>query len=129
MEWTKFIVWPRKEEVEMYLPEMFGMKYSNVIGIIDCSEFELQAPSSFSIQAMTYSDYKSRNTMKALFCFTPDGYFSFVSQLYPGSKSDNDSTIQRGILDRCQPGVALTADKGFSIPQTEQSFSEEGLIL
>ena len=81
-EWTKFIVWPRKEEVKMYLPEVFRMKYPNVIGIIDCSEFELQAPSSSSVQAMTYSDYKSRNTMKALFCITPDGYFFFVSQLY-----------------------------------------------
>ena len=103
----------------MYLPEMFGMKYSNVIGIIDCSEFELQAPSSFSVQAMTYSDYKSRNTMKALFCIMPDACFSFVSQLYPGSKSDNDITIQSGILDRCQPGVALMADKDFAILQTE----------
>ena len=118
-EWTKFIVWPRKEEVKMYLPEVFRMKYPNVIGIIDCSEFELQAPLSFSIQAMTYSDHKSRNTMKALFCIIPDGNFSFVSQLYPGSKSDNDITIQSGILDRFQPGVALIADKGFTILQTE----------
>ena len=84
-EWTKFIVWPCKEEIKMYQPEVFRMKYPNVIGMIDCSEFELQAPLSFSIQAMTYSDYKSCNTTNALFCIMPDGIFSFVSQLYPGS--------------------------------------------
>ena len=45
---------------------------------------------------MTYSEYKARNTTKALTSITPDGYFSHVSKLYPGSKSDNDITKESG---------------------------------
>lgn len=118
-EWSPYIVWPRKSQVKENLPEVFRHSYPDVMGIIDCSEFELQAPSSFSVQAMTYSEYKSRNTVKALFCITPDGYFSHISQLYPGSKSDNDITMVSGILDQCEPGVSLMADKGFTIPGNE----------
>ena len=68
---------------------------------------------------MTFSDYKSCNTMKALICITPDGYISFVSHLFTGSKSDNEITMDSGILDCCQQGNALMADKGFTIPETE----------
>ena len=105
--------------VRQNLPEAFKERYGDCIGIIDCSEFELQAPTSFSLQGMSYSDYKERNTVKALFGITPDGYFSHVSDLYPGSKNDNDFTLSCGLLDRCPPSVALMADKGFTVSETE----------
>ena len=66
---------------------------------------------------MAYSDYKLRNTFKAFFCITPDGYFSLVSDLYLGSKSDDDITMAWAILDRCQPGDALMGDKGFTVSE------------
>ena len=113
-----YIAWPDRDAVRKNLPQAFqNEKYKDVVGVIDCSEFEIQAPTSFSLKGMAYSDYKSRNTFKALFCITPDGMFSL--DLYPGSKSDNDLTMTCGILDGCQPGDALMADKGFTITDTE----------
>ena len=118
-ELEPYIVWPEADMVRQNLPEAFKERYGDCIGVIDCSEFELQAPTSFSLQGMSYSGYKERNTVKALFCITPDGYFSYVSDLYPGSKSDNDFTLSCGLLDGCPPSVALMADKGFPVSETE----------
>ena len=59
-------------------------KYSRVRVILDCAEFEMEAPSALSLNSMFYSDYKGRNTVKVLFGVTPDGYRSFISKAYPG---------------------------------------------
>ena len=41
---------------------------------------------------MTFSNYKNRNTFKALVGISPDGVITFVSPLYPGSISDKQLT-------------------------------------
>ena len=71
--------------VRQNLPEAFKERYGDYIGVIDWSQFELQAPTVFSLQSMSYSDYKGQNTVKALFCIIPDSFFSYDSDLYPGS--------------------------------------------
>ena len=60
---------------------------------------------------MTFSNYKNRNTFKALVGISPDGVITFVSPLYPGSISDMQ-------LTRCyllEPGDSVMADRGFDI--------------
>ena len=87
--------------------------------ILDCTEFALQAPSALCLNAMTYSDYKSRHAVNNLCCITPDDHFSFVSKAFSGSISDNAITMRSGMLDLCEPGDILLADKGFTISNTD----------
>ena len=77
----------------------------------------MEAPSAPSRNAMTYSDYKGRNTVKVLFAVTPDGYISFVSQAYGGSISDNAITPKSKSLDMLDD--ELMADKGFTLSNSE----------
>ena len=55
------IVWPNREQVLQYYPICFK-SFSNIIGIIDCTEGTLEKPSFAKAQRQTYSTYKSRNT-------------------------------------------------------------------
>ena len=76
---------------------------------------------------MTYSDYKSQHTIKVICSITPDSYISFVLRAYSGSFSDNAITLKWGILDMCEPGDCLLADKGFTVSNTE--LQPRGLTL
>lgn len=113
--------WPSRKLVRKNMPTAFkkSRKYCNVRGILDCAEFEMEAPSALSLNAMSYSEYKSRNTVKVLFAVTPDGYVSFVSKAYCGSISDNSLTYKSGILGMCDVGDKLMADKGFTLSNTQ----------
>lgn len=83
--------------------------------ILDCSEFEVERPSSLSLNAMLYSDYKGRPTVKVLFGVTPDGCITFVSRAFPGAISDNSIMQKSGVLDQLEKGDLIMADKGFTI--------------
>ena len=79
--------WPSRKDVQKNMLASFktSKRYCRVRVILDRAEFEMEAPSALSLIAMTYSDYKGRNTVKVLFGCTPDGYISFVSTAYPDS--------------------------------------------
>ena len=48
-EFGPYIVWPNRQEVRKNLPKAFkNNKYKIVVGIIDCSEFQIQ-PNSIAI--------------------------------------------------------------------------------
>lgn len=136
-KWIKLLVvafkplllWPSKRQVSRNMPEAFRCvsEYRNVRIILDCAEFEMESPSSLSVNSMTYSDYKGRNTVKVLFGVTPDGYISFVSRAYPGSISDNAITVKSGVLDKLSPGDHIMADKGFTLSKSE--LTPRGLTL
>lgn len=64
---------------------------------------------------MMYSDYKSHNTWKSLIGISPSGHVTFVSDLWVGSISDKQLTKKCGILDLCEEGYSIMADKGFLI--------------
>ena len=55
------------------------------------------------------------NTHKALVGISPSGAVTFVSKLFPGSKSDKELTLRSGILDLLEVGDSVMADKGFDI--------------
>ena len=112
--------WPSRKDVQKNMLASFktSKRYCRVRVILDCAEFEVEAPSALSFNAMTYSDYKGRNTVKVLFGCTPDGYISFVLAAYPGSIADNTVTCRSGILSLLQPGDKFIADKGLMLSNT-----------
>lgn len=128
-ELSDFVHWPSREMVRKNLPESFAQssRFAAVRAIMDCTEFRIQMPSSLSLNSMHFSNYKSDHTIKVLVCITPDGFISHVSEAYPGSISDNALTMESGLLDMCEPGDKLLADKGFTI--SKQELQPRGLEL
>ena len=113
--------WPSRKKVQKNMPPAFKAlkKYRKVRIILDCSEFEMESPSSLALNAMSYSDYKGRTTVKVLFGVTPDGYVSFVSKAYGGAISDNSLTMKSGVLEKCDAGDKIMADKGLPLSNAE----------
>lgn len=71
---------------------------------MDATEVTQDVPSNMNKQSLTYSNYKSRHTVKAVTCVAPNGALVFASDLYPGSTSDAAIVEHCGILDQLQPG-------------------------
>ena len=108
---------PSQAQIRAHLPAGFRgrQEYRATRIILDCSEFEVKRPSALGLNAMFYSDYKGRTTIKVLFGITPDGCISFVSRAYPGAISNNAITTKSGVLDQLERGDLIMADKGFTI--------------
>ncbi|GFU37943.1 uncharacterized protein TNCV_4686811 [Trichonephila clavipes] len=70
-------VFPSKDQVIRYTPPPFRMYCKNVRRIVDCTEIEVQKPSSPHThtmeQQMTFSRYKNANTFKGMIGITPNG--------------------------------------------------------
>lgn len=109
------IMWPSKETIYATMPCSFKGKFSNCRVILDCTEVFVQTPSSLANKSLLYSDYKSHMTFKGLIGISPAGVTTFVSDLWGGSISDKQLTKNCGILDLCEVGDAIMADKGFVI--------------
>lgn len=82
---------------------------------IDCTEITQDVPSDFNRQSASYSNYKSRHTVKALTAVAPNGSCVYVSPLYPGSVSDANIVKHSHFLENLVPGDLILADKGFNI--------------
>lgn len=112
VEFAQLIAIPPRDVITQYMPDLFKTFYPNVVTIVDCTEFEMEKPSSLNMQSACYSSYKAKTTMKAFRGITPSGALCFVSELFPGSTSDKEITVQSGFLDKLQP---VMADKGFNL--------------
>ena len=111
--------WPSRETVQKYMPLVFSG--SNTRVIIDATELFIQKPSDLSLQSVTWSNYKSRNTLKGLVGICPFGGVTFVSELWAGSISDNELTLKCGLIDLLESGDNVMADKGFTIDEQLRS--------
>lgn len=74
--WIKFmklelyplcIVWPSKEQLKFYMLSVFKELYPELVSVIDCTEIQMEFPSSLDKQSICYSIYKSHTTMKSLY--------------------------------------------------------------
>ncbi|XP_031358904.1 uncharacterized protein LOC116182512 isoform X1 [Photinus pyralis] len=108
-------IWPSKDLVCKYMPISFKNKYPTTRVVIDSTELFIEMPSDFIVQSYTYSQYKSHNTAKGLLGITPNGFVSFISDLYPGRSSDKEIFNSCGILQLLEPGDSVMADKGYVI--------------
>ena len=120
--------WPSRETVQKYMPNEFARSksYGNTRIIIDATELFIEKPSDLSVQSVTWSNYKSHNTLKGLIGICPFGGVIFVSSLWAGSISDIELTNKCGLLDLLEEGDNVMADKGFKIGDL---LSERGITL
>lgn len=119
--------WPTRDTVRKYMPGEFANSiYGDTRIIIDATELFIEKPSDLSLQSVTWSNYKSHNTLKGLIGIAPFGGVTFVSELWAGSISDIELTNKCGLLDLLQAGDNIMADKGFNI---EEILQERGVTL
>ncbi|XP_053382032.1 uncharacterized protein LOC123553248 [Mercenaria mercenaria] len=107
--------WPTKSVIQNTMPRKFQSAYPSTRVIIDCTEFFTETPQSLINKSLMYSHYKSHMTYKALLGISPSGLITFVSDMWAGGISDKQITRSCGILDLCERGDAIMADKGFLI--------------
>jgi len=106
---------PSLERVVGYLPDHIRQKYPNLYGILDCTEFKIETPSSLVAQSSTYSTYKSNNTFKVLYLTSATGMILYVSDSYSGKTSDKEIVNQSKVLDLIPEGSHILVDRGFEI--------------
>jgi len=111
-----FVQWLPKESVQENMPKSFKKAgYGKVRVIIDCSEIFIERPKSLEIQAVTWSDYKSHNTIKFLIGISPTGYITFLSDCYGGRASDRFICKDSCFYDLLDTYDEVMADRGFQI--------------
>ena len=108
-------VWPSKEQIKQYLPEVFKGEFQNIRCIIDCTEIKCQTPQDLEKQSELYSEYKSHNTFKGLVGISPNVWITFVSSLYGGSISDKEIVKSSSLIDLLEENDLIMADRGFDI--------------
>ncbi|XP_073687189.1 uncharacterized protein [Garra rufa] len=124
---SSLIHWPSREEIKNNLPALFrNPPFNSVRCIIDCSEIFIDRPTSLSARAMTYSNYKSHNTVKFLVGISPTGSITFLSKSWGGRASDKTITKSSGLIDLLEEGDIVMADRGFSFPEY---FAAKGVQL
>ncbi|ELT97590.1 hypothetical protein CAPTEDRAFT_26554, partial [Capitella teleta] len=96
------------------MPSSFS-SFSSCRIILDCTEVQCEIPTPMDQQSATWSNYKQRNTFKALVGVAPNAAITFVCPFYPGCMSDKEIVRHSGVMDQMQPGDLILADKGFLI--------------
>ena len=97
------------------MPADFKERFPKTRVVIDCTELLTETPHSLAQRSVVWSQYKTHMTWKALVGITPNGVVSLVSDLWTGAVSDKQIVIRSGILEVCEKGDAVMADKGFLI--------------
>ena len=121
--WSNFLylmlgslpIWPSREQIKQYLPEVFKGEFENIQGIIDCTGIKCQTLQDLEKQSELYSEYKSHNTFKGLVGISPNVWITFVSSLYGGSISDKEIVKSSSSVDLLEENDLIMADQGFDI--------------
>ncbi|XP_039643561.1 uncharacterized protein LOC120550787 [Perca fluviatilis] len=109
------IPWLPRETIRATMPFSFQRNYPRTICIIDCAESAMQRATNHDSRSDTFSQYKSRNTVKYLVAVAPNGLIMFISDAYAGRSSDKFITMDSGFLDYLRAGDEVMADRGFTI--------------
>ncbi|XP_072400440.1 uncharacterized protein [Diabrotica undecimpunctata] len=93
--------------------ECFKPGYDDTRAIIDCTEFQIEIPSSLENRVFCYSKYKHGFTFEVLFTITPSSFICFKSDAYGGRISDSHITVTSGLTNLLKHGDKVLADKDF----------------
>lgn len=109
--------WPSEDIVQDFMPVNFAEKFPSTRVILDATEIPIQKPSDVNSQSVTWSNYKHRNTIKAMIGVTPSGAVSYVSDAYGGSASDRmiierSELLNKGMFEK---GDSIMADRGIMV--------------
>ncbi|CAC5399359.1 unnamed protein product [Mytilus coruscus] len=107
--------WPSSSLVGYFSPSDFKSKFPTTRIIIDGTECPVKKPKAPKAQQATFSSYKNRNTVKILVGSTPGGLVNYVSNAYGGCASDRHIVERCKIVQLCNPGDSVMADKGFNV--------------
>lgn len=113
--WSMLDVWPERDLIDYYMPPSFRKQHHETRVIVDGTEIPIAKPSDARAQQASFSHYKNRCTLKALFGGTPGGLMSYCSHAYGGSTSDRAIVERCDLLDKCEEGDTIMADRGFIV--------------
>ena len=116
---VEFNWWPSREKVQALMPPEFQEKdeFKRTRVVLDATEIFIEKLSDLQNQTVTWSNYKSHNTLKGLVGIAPFGGVTFVSPLYTGSISDKELTLESGLLDLVEGDDNIMADRGFILEE------------
>ncbi|XP_061594927.1 uncharacterized protein LOC133458741 [Cololabis saira] len=114
-QFKDMISWLPRDTIRATMPLSFQRNYPRTTCIIDCAETAMQRATNHDSRSDTFSQYKSRNTVKYLIAVAPNGLIMFISDAYAGRSSDKFITIDSGFLDYLRAGDEVMADRGFTI--------------
>ena len=89
--------------------------FPNLTIILDCTEQQIERSSDLQARKETYSNYKSRDTLKWLVGLSRNLTVNYVSPAYGGRASDKHITLDSGLLDLLSEGSSAMADRGFPV--------------
>ena len=113
--WSELPWWTSRDLVKFYSPSDFRSKFPKTRVIVDGTECPISKPRQPLLQQATFSTYKNRNTIKVLVGCSPGGLVTFCSKAYGGSASDRQIVERSPLLNMCDPGDSIMADKGFNV--------------
>lgn len=108
------------------MPNCFRTHYPSTRVIIDGTEIGIQKPSQPDAQKASFSSYKHKNTLKFLVGASPGGLLSYVSNGYAGSASDRQIVERSKLLQICDSGDSIMADRGFNV---QDLFASKGISI
>ncbi len=112
------VQWLPVEAIRDNMPAIYQKSgHKRLRCIIDCTEVFIERPKSLEVQAQTWSDYKSHNTIKFLIGIAPTGYITFLSDCYSGRASDKHICNDSGFFDLLERNDEIMADRGFQITE------------
>lgn len=124
--WSCVNLWPSKNLVQYYMPDQFKKDFMSTRIIIDTTEFPICKPSNPIAQQATFSTYKNKNTLKVMLGSTPGGLISHISEAYGGSVSDRQIIERSNLLQKCDDGDSIMADRGFNV---QDIFAQKNIKL
>lgn len=95
------------------LPKSFK-DFSSARASMDAIEITQDIPTHMDTQAMAYSSYKSRHTVKSVTCVAPNGAVTYTSKLYPCSTSGVAIVRHSKFLQKFKEEDLILVDKGFT---------------
>ncbi|XP_062586703.1 uncharacterized protein LOC134248310 [Saccostrea cucullata] len=114
-QWREIDLWPDRDIVRFFCPTDFFHKFPTTRVIVDGTECPVKKPKPPIAQQSTFSTYKNRNTIKVLAGATSGGLISYLSPAYGGSTSDRQIVERSSLMNLCDKGDSIMADKGFNV--------------